>query len=47
MTDLVSRVSRVLVRGPLAPFAEEYRGELLASGERRGPPSISCGRCRG
>jgi hypothetical protein len=32
MTDPVSRVSRVLMRGPLAPFAEEYRDELLARG---------------
>jgi hypothetical protein len=32
MADPVSRVSRVLMRGPLAPFAEEYRSELLARG---------------
>jgi site-specific recombinase XerD len=32
MADPVSRVSRVLMRGPLAPFAEEYGGELLARG---------------
>ncbi|HMD92496.1 MAG TPA: hypothetical protein VKG80_07615 [Trebonia sp.] len=32
MADPVSRVSRVLVRGPLAPFAGEYRSELLARG---------------
>jgi integrase/recombinase XerD len=32
MADPVSRVSGVLVRGPLAPFAEEYRSELLARG---------------
>ena len=31
MADPVSRVSRVLMRGPLAPFAEEYGGELLRS----------------
>jgi integrase/recombinase XerD len=28
----VSRVSRVLMRGPLAPFAGEFRSELLARG---------------
>ena len=32
MADPVSRVSRVLMRGPLAPFAEQYRFELLARG---------------
>jgi site-specific recombinase XerD len=32
MADPVSRVSRVLMRGPLAPFAEEYRSELLGRG---------------
>ena len=32
MADPVSRVSRVLMRGPLAPFAEEYGCEPLARG---------------
>jgi hypothetical protein len=32
MADPVSRVSRVLMREPLAPFAEEYRSELLGRG---------------
>jgi site-specific recombinase XerD len=32
MAEAVSRVSTVLVRGALAPFAEQYRGELLARG---------------
>ena len=32
MADPVSRVSRVLMRGPLAPFADEYRSELLGCG---------------
>jgi integrase/recombinase XerD len=32
MADPASRVSRVLMRGPLAPFAEQYRFELLARG---------------
>ena len=35
MADPVSRVSRVVMRGPLAPFAEEYRSELLARGYTR------------
>ena len=32
MTRPTSRVSRVLMSGPLAPFAEEYRLELVARG---------------
>ena len=32
MTRPTSRVSRVLMSGPLAPFAEEYRLELMARG---------------
>jgi integrase/recombinase XerD len=32
MARTTSRVSRVLVRGPLAPFAERYRRELRARG---------------
>ena len=32
MGEPSSRVSRVLMRGPLAPFADEFRKELLARG---------------
>ena len=32
MVRPVSRISNVVVRGPLAPFAERYRLELLARG---------------
>ena len=32
MADQVSRVSGVLMRGPLAPFAEEYKSELESRG---------------
>jgi integrase/recombinase XerD len=32
MAGAVSRVSRVLVTGPLAPFAEDYRRELRERG---------------
>lgn len=35
MARATSRLSRVLVTGPLAPFAETYRGELLRRGYTR------------
>lgn len=43
----MTRVSRVLMTGPVAPFADAYRAELLERAIRRCRRSMSFGRWRG